>query len=82
MNKALSHRLQVLEKRYTPAVVTLYWWDYPDERGAINHIRPCARINASIPFVSFAQSDVAAPVRSHRQRSACPLPYRGMLTNH
>jgi hypothetical protein len=41
-----------------------------------------ALINASIPFVSFAQSAVAAPVRSHRQHSACPLPYRGMLTNH
>jgi len=41
-----------------------------------------ALINASIPFVSFAQSAVAAPVRSHRLPSACPLPYRGMLTNH
>jgi hypothetical protein len=41
-----------------------------------------ALINASIPFVSFAQSAVTAPVRSHRLRSACPLPYRGMLTNH
>jgi hypothetical protein len=35
MNKALSHRLRRLENRYTPVVVVLYWWEYPDAGGGI-----------------------------------------------
>ena len=35
MNKALSHRIQGLENRYTPAVMILYSWEYPDGQGAI-----------------------------------------------
>jgi hypothetical protein len=35
VKRALLHRLRRLENRYTPAVVVLYCWEYPDGQGAI-----------------------------------------------